>query len=77
MASSRRRQRIDRLSIASTRRPCASCSSQDVRERLSNEAFEVPLDSPEQFVAHIKADVVKWAKVVNEAGIKANSRHAK
>lgn len=42
----------------------------DVRERLLNEAFEVPLDTPEQFAAHIRADIVKWAKVVKEAGIK-------
>jgi len=44
----------------------------DVRERLLNEAFEVPIDTPEQFAAHIKADIVKWAKVVKEAGIKPN-----
>ena len=44
----------------------------DVRERLTTEAFEVPNDTPEQFASHIKADVVKWAKVVKEAGIKAN-----
>jgi tripartite-type tricarboxylate transporter receptor subunit TctC len=43
----------------------------DVRERLAAEAFEVPMDTPEQFAAYIKADVVKWAKVVKETGIKA------
>jgi tripartite-type tricarboxylate transporter receptor subunit TctC len=44
----------------------------DVRERFASEAFEVPSDTPEQFADHIRADVVKWAKVVKAAGIKAN-----
>jgi tripartite-type tricarboxylate transporter receptor subunit TctC len=44
----------------------------EVRDRLVAEAFEVPLDTPEQFAAHIKEDVVKWAKVVQAAGIKPN-----
>jgi tripartite-type tricarboxylate transporter receptor subunit TctC len=44
----------------------------DVRERLLSEAFEIPLDTPEEFAAHIRADIPKWAKVVKEAGIKAN-----
>jgi tripartite-type tricarboxylate transporter receptor subunit TctC len=44
----------------------------DVRDRLSAEAFDIPLDTPDQFAAYIKADVVKWAKVVRETGIKAN-----
>ena len=43
----------------------------DVRERLVAEAFEIPNDTPEQFSAHIKADVAKWAKIVKVSGIKA------
>ena len=43
----------------------------DVRERLAAEAFEVPIDTPAEFAAYIRADVVKWAKVVKQAGIKA------
>jgi tripartite-type tricarboxylate transporter receptor subunit TctC len=44
----------------------------DVRERFAAEAFEVPTDTPEQFAAYIKADVVKWAKVVKGSGITQN-----
>lgn len=44
----------------------------DVREKLLAQAFEIPLDTPEQFAAHIRADVPKWAKVVKEAGNKAD-----
>jgi tripartite-type tricarboxylate transporter receptor subunit TctC len=44
----------------------------DMRDLLTAQAFEIPRDTPEQFSAHIKADVLKWAKVVKEAGIKSN-----
>jgi tripartite-type tricarboxylate transporter receptor subunit TctC len=41
----------------------------DVRERLASEAFDIPIDTPEQFAAYIKADIAKWAKVVKEARV--------
>jgi len=44
----------------------------DIRERIMAEAFEIPLDTPEQFAAHIQADVPRWARVVEQAGIKPN-----
>ena len=44
----------------------------DVRSRLLAEAFDIPLDTPESFAAHIRADVPKWAKVIRDAGIRAN-----
>jgi tripartite-type tricarboxylate transporter receptor subunit TctC len=44
----------------------------DVRERLAAEAFDMPIDTPEQFATYIKADVARWAKVVKASGVKAN-----
>ena len=41
----------------------------EVRERLVMDGNEVVAGSPEEFVALIKAEIVKWAKVVKAAGI--------
>lgn len=42
----------------------------DVQQRLHAEAFELPADTPEQFAAVIRAELVKWAGIVKEAGIR-------
>jgi tripartite-type tricarboxylate transporter receptor subunit TctC len=42
----------------------------DVRERLGAEAYELPADTPDQFAALIRAELVKWAKVVRDTGVK-------
>jgi tripartite-type tricarboxylate transporter receptor subunit TctC len=41
----------------------------EVRERLVMDGNEVVAGSPEEFSALIKAEIVKWAKVVKAAGI--------
>lgn len=42
----------------------------DVRERLGAEAYELPADTPEQFAGLIRAELVKWARVVKETGVR-------
>ena len=44
----------------------------DVRERFAELANEIVANSPEQFSAIIKMELPKWAKLVQEAGIKRN-----
>lgn len=46
--------------------------TQDIKERLNNQGFEILQSSPEQFVAFIKTELVKWAKVVKLSGAKAD-----
>lgn len=41
----------------------------EVKERLIRDGNEVVASSPEEFSALIKAEIVKWAKVVKAAGI--------
>ena len=45
--------------------------SPDVQNRLAADGSEAVGSTPEQFGAHIKAEVAKWSKVIKEAGIKA------
>jgi tripartite-type tricarboxylate transporter receptor subunit TctC len=44
----------------------------DVRERLLGQAFEPLADTPQQFAALVRAEIVKWAKVVKESGARAD-----
>ncbi len=43
-----------------------------VRERLAGEDFEPVISTPEQFASHIRAETMKWAKVIRAAGITAD-----
>ncbi len=40
----------------------------DIKERLSSLGAEPSGSTPEQFAAYIKAEIIKWAKVVKESG---------
>jgi tripartite-type tricarboxylate transporter receptor subunit TctC len=43
----------------------------DMKERLATLGYEPVVNTPEQCGALIKADIIRWAKVIREAGIKA------
>ncbi|MGZ8197110.1 MAG: Bug family tripartite tricarboxylate transporter substrate binding protein [Burkholderiales bacterium] len=43
----------------------------DVRERLSSEGAELVSNSPREFDAFVRSELVKWAKVVKLSGAKA------
>lgn len=45
-----------------------SVQTPDVKERLRSQAFEPLADTPEQFAALVRTEIVKWAKVVKESG---------
>jgi len=39
-----------------------------VRERLTNQGFEVVGSSQAEFAAYVKSEIPKWAKVVKASG---------
>ncbi len=41
----------------------------DVRDRFSSVGDEIVAGTPEQFAAHIKAELEKYAKVIKDGGI--------
>jgi tripartite-type tricarboxylate transporter receptor subunit TctC len=45
--------------------------SADLKERLANAGIEPLTSTPEQFAAHVRSEMVRYAKVIKDAGIKA------
>ncbi len=58
---------IDKLNREFTRIMAAS----DVREKLLNVGMEPTTTTPEQYTEFVKAEIVKWTRVVKSAGIQA------
>lgn len=44
----------------------------EVKERLPGQGGEPVSTTPEKFAAFIKAEIVKWAKVVQESGARVD-----
>ena len=47
-------------------------NSADVKDRFARQGVEVKTSTPEQFAEFLKSEVLRWAKVVQDAGIKGD-----
>src|SRR5688572_22115072 len=47
-------------------------SSPELRKRLEDQGIEVAAASPQEFVAHVKSETAKWARVVKDAGLRGD-----
>lgn len=48
-------------------------NSPDMKARLAAEGLDAVGSTPEQFRAHLKAEIAKWAKVIKDANVKVGS----
>ena len=44
----------------------------EIKERLNAQGLDVVASTPEQFAAHIKAETDKYARIINQIGLKAD-----
>jgi tripartite-type tricarboxylate transporter receptor subunit TctC len=59
---------VQQLSVETAR----ALKANEVRSPLLAQGLEVVGSTPEQFAAHIRAEMVKWAKVIKATGMKAD-----
>jgi tripartite-type tricarboxylate transporter receptor subunit TctC len=58
-------QRLNAAVVQSVRMP-------ELQERLGNQGAELVGSTPEAFGAYLRSEQAKWAKVIRQAGIKAD-----
>ena len=62
------REIVQRLNVEIVR----ILQSPEVKERFFKQGVDVQTSTPEQFDALVKAEVARWAKVIKDAGIRAD-----
>ena len=50
----------------------AALAAPDVKERLAGIGMDTITSTPEEFAAHIRAEVARWGEVVKKAGVTLN-----
>jgi tripartite-type tricarboxylate transporter receptor subunit TctC len=59
---------VGRLNAAVT----GALQAPEVRQQMARQGLEPIGTTPGEFAAHLKREVARWARVVRDAGIKAN-----
>jgi tripartite-type tricarboxylate transporter receptor subunit TctC len=53
----------------------SAVAANEVREKLTAQGVDVIGNTPEEFGAYIRQEIVKWARVIKAAGISAGAAH--
>jgi tripartite-type tricarboxylate transporter receptor subunit TctC len=60
----------DEIVMLLNREITRAAQTQDVKQKLAAQGFDVVTDTPAEFTDYIRTEVAKWAKIVKESGAK-------